>query len=96
MKIKTMIMSLGLVIALPLTATAGYDDKAEHVSKTLGLDKTRAGQVEEIFERYEDQHKLLKNQKKEQLEAVLSDDEYDRLEEMWDAKKKAKKECMSD
>lgn len=84
MKIKNLALSLCLATVLPLTAFANFDaeDKAEHLSKMLNLDSNRASQVEQIYKNYEDQHKVLKDQKEEQLKTVLTDEEMERLKEM--------------
>jgi Spy/CpxP family protein refolding chaperone len=87
MKTRNMMLTLGLAMALPLTAVAG-DEKGKDVAKALGLDSTRAEQVEEIIDDYHEQHKEIKERKEERLDAVLTDDEMDRLKAMHKAKKK--------
>lgn len=86
MKTRNLILTLGLAMALPLTAAAN-DDKGEDIAKALGLDSTRADQVEEIMDDYHDQHKELKERKEERLDAVLTDDEMDQLKAMKKAHK---------
>lgn len=82
MKIKNVILTAGLAMAMPLAAMAGSDNKAEDISKALNLDENRAEQVEQIMENYYEQHKQLKQQKEDQLDAILTDDEMDRLMKM--------------
>lgn len=92
MKIKNVILSLGLAAAIPFTAYANYDaeEKAEHITKMLNMDQNRAQQVEQVFKNYEEQHKVLKEQKKQRLDSILTDDEMDQLEDMKKAKKDKK------
>lgn len=90
MRIKTMMLAAGFALAMPLTASAG-DDKGKDIAKALNLDSTRSQQVEEIMENYHDQHERLKDQKEEQLDAILTDDEMDRLKKMKKDRKHDKK-----
>lgn len=92
MKIKALITALGLAIALPFTAAAhDKEAKAEDITRALNLDRTRAQQVEQIFDNYNTQHKLLKEQKEDQLETVLTDAEMERVKAMKKAKKEERK-----
>jgi Spy/CpxP family protein refolding chaperone len=86
MKIKSIMLAVGMAAILPLTAAANKDH-SEDLIKSLKLDDNRAQQVERIMDDYEDQHELLKKQKKDRLDEVLTDDEMDRLEAMKKAKK---------
>jgi Spy/CpxP family protein refolding chaperone len=86
MKVKSMMVVLGMAAILPLTAAANKDDSKDLI-KDLKLDDNRAQQVERIMDDYQDQHELLKKQKKDRLDDVLTDDEMDRLEAMKKSKK---------
>lgn len=97
MQIKHMVAIASLTLSLPLTALA--NDKSDEVIKALNLQGAKAEQVEDIMENYHDQRKevkerardsikALKEQKKQQLEVVLTDAEMDQLEAWHDAKKK--------
>lgn len=98
MQMKKMIAIAGLTMAMPLTTFA--DDDA---IKALNLQGAKADQVETIMKNYKDQKKdikerahdeieVLKERKKEQLDAVLSDDEMDRLEKWKETKEKRHKD----
>jgi hypothetical protein len=91
MRIKSIIVAISMAAVLPLTAAANKD-KSEDLIKALKLDDNRAQQVERIMDDYEDQHEQLKEQKKDRLDEVLTDDEMDRLEAMKKAKKKKYKD----
>ena len=103
MQMKKMIAVAGLTLAMPLAAFAGDD-----AIKALNLQGAKADQVKTIMDNYKDQKddikesaheeiKALKDRKKEQLDAVLSDAEMDQLEK-WketreDRYKDKHKEC---
>lgn len=87
MKIKQLALTLSMAAILPLATTA-FADKSDDLVKALKLDDRRAQQVEKILDDYEDQHKLLKEQKKDRLDDVLTDEEMDQLEAMKKSKKK--------
>lgn len=98
MQMKKIIAVAGLTMAMPLAAFA--DDDA---IKALNLQGAKADQVKTIMKNYKDQKEdikerahdeieALKERKKEQLDAVLTDDEMDRLEK-W---KKTKKDRYKD
>lgn len=95
MKKTLALIPFACVLAMPLSALAGDD-----VAKMLNLKGDRADQVEDIMENYHDQReaikdrahddmKALKEQKMSSLKTVLSDDEYNKLEDMYEAKKSA-------
>ena len=107
MKITNILLAAILAVALPFSAVA-VADPDEDIAKALNLDQDRAQQVEVIMDNYDDRRdevkerahddmKKLKEEKKQKLEAVLSEDEMEQLEAMHEAKKdKHRKDCMDD
>lgn len=91
MKIRTIVVTALLAAAMPFAAMADADDKAEDITKALNLDRTRSQQVQQVLKNYHDQHEILKEQKEDQLEAILTDDEMDRLKAIKKSKKHDKK-----
>jgi len=88
MELKHLVGATIIALAIPFTAVAGdADEKADKIAQELGLDDERAAQVEQIITNYHEGKEALKEQKKEQLKAVLSEDEMDKLKELKDAKK---------
>ena len=87
MDIKTIVGAAVIAFALPFGALADPDEKADKISQELGLDDERAAQVEQILTTYHDGKKALKEQKKAQLKTVLSEEEMDKLEAMYEKKK---------
>ena len=102
MKSKALIMATFLAVSAPLCAHAG-DKHDKDLIKSLNLQGDRADKVEDVVKRYHDQAEKIKDnakdqlgdlrdQKDEQIKAILSDAEYKRYESLQDAKKEMKKE----
>lgn len=87
MQIKYLAGAAVLAVALPFATVADSEDKADHYIQTLNLDDARAEQVRDIMENYHDGKKALKDQKKQQLEEVLTDDEMEKLKSMKESKR---------
>lgn len=101
MKIRHILGSAVLGMALPMAAFADREDKAEDVVNALNLDGERGQEVKEALEQYHDQKSelkerakdqmsSLKDQKEARLQAVLTDDEFEQYESMQEAKKDRK------
>lgn len=102
MKSKALIMATFLAVSAPLYVHAG-DKHDKDLIKSLNLQGDKADQVEDVVKRYHDQAEKVKDnakdqlgdlrdQKDEQIKALLSDAEYKRYESMKDAKKEMKEE----
>lgn len=91
MRVKHVFGVMLLGLALPFGAVAEPQDKAEDLATALNLDEGRTQELTEIVEAYQEQRKQvmkrahdqvkeLREQSDEQLEAVLTDEEYERYE----------------
>ncbi len=101
MKIRHIVGSAVLGMALPMAAFADKEDKAEDVVNALNLDDQRGEEVQQVLENFHDQKKevkerskdqisSLKDQKEERLQAILTDDEFEQYENLQEAKKDRK------
>lgn len=101
MKIRHILGTAVLGMALPMAAFADREDKAEDVVNALNLDSERGQEVQDALEQYhdqksqvkdraDDQMSALEDQKESRLQAILTDDEYEQYESMQEAKKDRK------
>lgn len=88
---KTFLAAALLALALPFSAMADPENKAEHLVEALNLQGDRANQVQQILEDHYDQvkeikkrahedMKQLKEEKMQNLQQVLTEQEMNQLE----------------
>jgi len=87
MEIKHLAGAAIIALAIPLSAIADAKGKADKITEALNLDAVRAAQVEKIMADYYEGKSAVKAQKKEQLKAVLTEEEMDKLKAMKAEKK---------